>query len=179
MITDMEVDTEFELGGDDMFNINNDHSSEPLAEILKDLNNNTTSDETPVKKKHLFEYETPSKNDNELIWFQDTELFLSPTTKQFMQSIEKASNSVQVVYNRHELKATRKNVIQSVDHILGHDLVMEDPCAAVFVTELDRKDQELKEEFTKCILSISGSRHGQDDELSFPSFDNKKAEIYQ
>ncbi len=48
-----------------------------------------TSDETPVKKKQLFEYETPSKNDNELIQFQDTGLFLSPKTKQFMQSIEK------------------------------------------------------------------------------------------
>ena len=56
-----------------------------------------------------------------------------------MQSIEKASNSVQVVYDRHELKATRKNIIQSVDHILGLDLVMEDPRAAAFVTELDRK----------------------------------------
>ncbi len=67
MITDMEVDTEFELDVDDIFNINNDHSSEPLAEKLKDLNNNTTSDEMPVKKKQLFEYKTPSKNDNELI----------------------------------------------------------------------------------------------------------------
>ncbi len=84
-----------------IFNINNDHSSEPLAEILKDLNDNTTSDEMPVKKKQLFEYETPSKNDNELIRFQDTGLFLSPATKQFMQSIEKASNSVQVVYDQH------------------------------------------------------------------------------
>ena len=96
-----------------------------------------------MKKKQLFEYETPSKNDNELIRFQDTGLFLSPTTKQFMQSIEKASNSVQVVYNRHELKATHKNIIQFVDHILGHDLVMEDPRAAAFVTELKRKVQEL------------------------------------
>ena len=67
MITDMEVDTEFEFGVDDIFNINNDHSSEPLAEKLKDSYNNMTSDETPVKKKQLFEYETPSKNDNELI----------------------------------------------------------------------------------------------------------------
>jgi hypothetical protein len=67
MITDIEVDTEFEFAVDDMFNINNNHSSKPLAEILKDLNNNTTSDEMPVKKKQLFEYETPSKNDNELI----------------------------------------------------------------------------------------------------------------
>jgi hypothetical protein len=65
-----------------------------------------------------------------------------------MQSIEKAFNSAQVVYNRHELKATHKNIIQSVDHILGHDLVMEDPRGAPFVTDLDRKVQELKDEFT-------------------------------
>ncbi len=49
MITDMEVDTESEFGVDDMFNINNDHSSKLLAKILKDLNNSTTSDETPVR----------------------------------------------------------------------------------------------------------------------------------
>ncbi len=91
-----------------------------------------------------------------------------------MQSIEKASNSVQVVYNQHELKATRKNIIQSVDHILGHDLVMEDACAAAFVTELDRKVQELKEGSTKSILSISSSRHRKDGELTFPSFDDEK-----
>jgi hypothetical protein len=39
---------------------------------------------------------------------------------------------------------------------------------------LDRKVQELKEEFTKSILSISGSRHGKDGELTFPLFNNKK-----
>jgi hypothetical protein len=83
----------------------------------------------------------PPKNDNELIRFQDTGLFLIPTTKQFMRSIEKASNSVQVVYDRHELKATHKNIIQSVDPILGYILVMEDPRTAAFVTELDRKVQ--------------------------------------
>ncbi len=170
-IPDMEVDTEFELGGDDMFNITNDHSSKPTAEKLKDHNKNMTSDEmlvkefsknmtryeTPVKNKQLFEYNTPAKNDHELIRFKDTGLFLSPTTKQLMQSIEKASTSLQVVYNQEKLKATCKNILLSVDHILGHDLVMEDPCAAAFVTELDRKVQELKEQFTKSILSIRGS----------------------
>jgi hypothetical protein len=30
-IPDMEVDTEFELCGDDMFNITNEHSSKPTA----------------------------------------------------------------------------------------------------------------------------------------------------
>ena len=80
-IPDMEVDTEFELGGDDMFNITNDHSSKPTAEKLKDHNKNMTSDEMPVKEfrknmtsyempmknKYLFEYNTPAKNGHELI----------------------------------------------------------------------------------------------------------------
>jgi hypothetical protein len=50
--------------------------------------------------------------------------------------MEKAASSVQVIDNTNELKATRKNILQSVDHILSHDLVMENPQAAAFVTEL-------------------------------------------
>ncbi len=145
---------------------------------LKEFSKTMTSYEMPVKNKQLFEYNTPAKNDHELIQFKDTGLFLSPTTKQLMQSIQKASNSVQVVYNQEELKATHKNILLSVDHILGHDLVMEDPRTAAFVTELDRKVQELKEQFTKSILSIHSSWHGKDSELTFPSFENKKTEIY-
>ncbi len=95
-----------------------------------------------------------------------------------MQSIEKASNYVQVVYNQEELKATRKNILLSVDHILGHDLVMEDLRAAAFVTVLDRNVQELKEQCSKSIFSIRGSPHGKDGKLTFPSFENKKTEIY-
>jgi hypothetical protein len=49
-ITDIEVDTEFEFGGDDKSNINNDHSSKPTAEKLKDINKNMTSDDMPVKE---------------------------------------------------------------------------------------------------------------------------------
>jgi hypothetical protein len=55
--------------------------------------------------------------------------------------------------------------------------VIEDPRAAAFVTELDRKVQELKEQFTKSILTICGSGHGKDGELTFPSFENKKMKI--
>jgi hypothetical protein len=34
-IPDMEVDIEFELGGDDMFNITNDHSSKPTTKKIE------------------------------------------------------------------------------------------------------------------------------------------------
>jgi hypothetical protein len=125
--------------------------------LVKEFSKNMASYETPVKhNKQRFQYSTAAKNDHEMMQFKNTGLFLSPTTKQFMQSIEKASNSVQVLYNQEELKATRKNILLSVDLILGHDLVKEDPRAATFVTELDRKVQEVKEQFTKSILSIRG-----------------------
>jgi hypothetical protein len=91
-----------------------------------------------------------------------------------MRSMEKAASSVQVVYSKTELKETCKNIIQCVDHILGHDLVMEEPHIAAYVTELERKAQDLKEAFTKCIHSITGSMIGNDDELTYPSFKNKK-----
>ncbi len=63
------------------------------------------------------------------------------------------------------MKATRKNILQSVDHILSHDLVMENPDDAAFVTKLERKVQEIKEEFTKSVHSITGTRNGNDGEL--------------
>ncbi len=76
---------------------------------------------TPMKKKKLFEYETPSKPRNGLLRFKNTHTFLSPTTKELQRSIEKAASSVNVIYNKKELKAARKNILQSVDHILSHD----------------------------------------------------------
>ncbi len=90
------------------------------------------------------------------------------------KSIEKAASSVKVVYNTHELKAARKNILQSVDHILSHELVMENPLAAEFVAELERKVQEIKEEFTKNVHSISGKMQGNDGELTFPAFQRTK-----
>ena len=87
-------------------------------------------DDTTMGKKQLFEYETPSKTSNELLRFQNTQTFLSPTTKELQKSIEKAASSVKVVYNTHELKAARRTILQSVDHILSHELVMENSQAA-------------------------------------------------
>jgi ribosomal protein L29 len=130
-------------------------------------------DDTPMKKK-LFEYETPSKTSNELIRFQNTQTFLSPTTKELQRSIEKAAASVKVVYNTHELKTARKNILQSVDYILSHELVMENSLAAEFVAELERKVQEIKEKFTKTVHTTSGTMQGNDSELTFPAFLRRK-----
>ena len=88
--------------------------------------------------------------------------------------MEKAASSVKVIYNTNELKATRKNILQSVDHILSHNLVMENPQAAAFVTELESKVQEIKEGFTKCIHSITVKMNGNDGELTYPSFQSRK-----
>ena len=72
------------------------------------------------------------------------------------------------------MKAARKNILQSVDKILSHNLVMENPQAAAFVAEVERKVQEIKEEFTKSVHSITGRMNGNDGELTYPSFQSRK-----
>jgi hypothetical protein len=71
------------------------------------------------------------------------------------------------------LKEAQKNIIETVDHILNNDLVQEYPAAANYVAEIERKMQEIKEDFTKEVVSIVGSKIGKDNELCFPSFKNK------
>ena len=59
-----------------------------------------------------------------------------------------------------------------MDYILNNDLVQY-PAAAKYVAEIKRKMQEIKEDFTKEVISIVGSKIGKDNELCFPSFKNK------
>jgi hypothetical protein len=68
----------------------------------------------------------------------------------------------------------QKNNIDSIDHILNHDLVCENPAAAKFVAEIERKMQAIKEEFNKEVLSILGPNIGKDTELCFLSYKNEK-----
>ena len=75
------------------------------------------------------------------------------------------------------MRATRKNILQSVDHILNHNLVLENPQAAAFVSELERKVQEIKEEFTKSVYSITGTMNGNDGELTYPAFHSRKKRL--
>jgi hypothetical protein len=161
---------------DDLFDNTDNNSAEIIGDLLNDIytKENSGNDDTPMKKRQLFEYETPLKPSNDLLIFKNTQTFLSPTTKEFQRSIDKAASSAKVIYNRNELKAARKNILQSVDHILGHDLVQENPQAAAFVAELERKVQEIKEEFTKSIYSITGTMHGNEGELMFPAFQSRK-----
>ena len=127
-----------------------------------------------MKQKQLFEYETPTKQVNELLRFKDKHTFLSPTTKELQRSIEKAASSAKIIYNTNDLRVARKNIPQSVDHILNHELVLENPQAAAFVSELERKVQEIKEEFTKSVHLITGTMNGNDGELTFPVFHSRK-----
>ena len=161
---------------DDLFDNTDNNSAEIIGDLLNDIytKENSGNDDTPMKKRQLFEYETPLKPSNDLLIFKNTQTFLSPTTKEFQRSIDKAASSAKVIYNRNELKAACKNILQSVDHILGHDLVQENPQAAAFVAELERKVQEIKEEFTKSIYSITGTMHGNEGELMFPAFQSRK-----
>jgi hypothetical protein len=66
-----------------------------------------------------------------------------------------------------------------IDHILNHDLVWEDPLAARFVSEMEREMQDIKEQFNTQILSLLGSKSGQNKALCFPSFNNKKTKVVE
>jgi hypothetical protein len=48
----------------------------------------------------------------------------------------------------------RKYIIQSIDHILNHDLVCEHPAADNFVGMVEQNMQAIKEEFNKMVLSV-------------------------
>ena len=60
-----------------------------------------------------------------------------------------------------------------MDHILSNDFVQEYPSAAKYVAEIERKMQQIKEDFTREVNSIVGSKIGKNNELCFPSFQNK------
>ena len=79
-----------------------------------------------------------------------------------------------MVYNASNLKVVQKNIIESIDHILNHDLVCKNTMSAKYVAEMERKIQAIKEDFNKEVLFIIGSKNGKDNELCFPSFKNKK-----
>jgi hypothetical protein len=56
-------------------------------------------------------------------------------------------------------------------------LVWDDPLAARFVGEMEREMQDIKERFNTQIVSLLGSRTGQNKELCCPSFSNKKRQV--
>jgi hypothetical protein len=73
-----------------------------------------------------------------------------------------------------EIEGGAKNIIESINNILNHDLVCKNPAATNFVGMAERNMQEIKEEFNKVVLSIFGSNIGKDNKVCFPSYKNKK-----
>ncbi len=131
--------------------------------------------ETPQKPPHKLLLETPDPLQQSLSQFKDTDLFLSPATENFHKSIENATKLSEVVYNSRKLKEVQsKNIIESINHILNHNLVCKHPATAIFVGMVERNMQEIKEEFNKVFLSIFGSNIGIDKEMCFPSYKDKK-----
>jgi hypothetical protein len=93
--------------------------------------------------------------------------------------IEKASKITQPVYNTNSLREAQKNIIESVDHNLSHDLVHENSLAAKFVSDMEQEVQNINEWFNTTILSIIESRNGQDNGLCFPLFKKKKKSVVE
>ena len=134
---------------------------------------------TPKKQNESSQYKTPEHDYQEISRLKETYRVLSPATKSLHDSIEKANKESEFKYNARQLKEARKNIIETVDHILNNDLVQEFPSAAKYVAEIERKMQEIKEDFTKEVISIVGSTIGKDNELCFPSFKNKTTKQVQ
>jgi hypothetical protein len=108
---------------------------------------------------------------------QGNSLFLLPTTQKLHNTIEKASKDTQTLYTTKSLKEARKNIIVSVDRILQHDLVRENQLATEFVSTMEREMHTIKERFNTQMMSILGSKNGQDNELCYPSFKNKNRRL--
>ncbi len=138
--------------------------------------NNAILLSTP-KLTQLFPSESSKIVRTEINRYKDNSLYLSSTTKNLHDSLENASIKSQPLYTTNSLRETRKKIILLIDHILNHDLVREDPLAARFVSEIEREMQDIKEWFNTLILSCLGSRTGQNKELCFPSFNNKKRKV--
>jgi len=81
---------------DDLFDNTDNNSDEMIGDLLNDMytKDDSGNDDTPMKKKQLFEDETPLKPSNDLLIFKNTQTFLSPTTKEFQRCIDKAASSV-------------------------------------------------------------------------------------
>jgi hypothetical protein len=72
----------------------------PTSNLLKLADNNVILD-SPQKPPKKLLFETPDPLQQSV---RDTGLFLSPATKQFQESIEKATKMTEVVYNSRTLK---------------------------------------------------------------------------
>ena len=91
---------------------------------------------------------------------QGNSLFLSPTARKLHDSTEKASKDTQILCTTKSLREARKNIIASVDHILQHDLVRENPIAAEFISTMEKEMQNIKEPFNTKMMSILRSKIG-------------------
>jgi hypothetical protein len=111
--------------------------------------------ETPQKDpKKTFQKSHPLQESQSRL--KDTGLFLSPATEKFHKTIDKETKLSAVVNNSETMKEVQKNIIQSMDHILNHDLVCENPAAATFVGTIERSMQEIKEELTRWSFQLLG-----------------------
>jgi hypothetical protein len=95
-----------------------------------------------------------------------SQFIISFTNKQKLHnSIENASKDTQPLYTTKSLREAKKNIIASVDHILQHDLVQENPFAAEFVSTMEKEMQNIKEHFNTKMMLILGSKNGRGNKL--------------
>ncbi len=105
-----------ELAGD------KDQTESFTCEFTEDDVDNVTL-QTPQKSKRMSLGKETECVETEMRRCQGNSLFLLPTTRKLHDSIEKSSKDTQPLYTTKRLREARKNIIESVDHILQYDLV--------------------------------------------------------
>ena len=70
---------------DDLFDNTDNNSDGIIGNLLNDIytKENSGNDDTPIRKRQLFEYETPLKPSNDLLIFKNTQTFLSQQQRNF------------------------------------------------------------------------------------------------
>jgi hypothetical protein len=156
----------------------------PFSDMSHDDVSDMNCAASPLKGSNLFleqvngpnvftDLFTPIKKG--VISANDQSLYLSPTTREFQHDLQSAGETMNEVYNKHRIKIIRKNLIESIDHILDHDLVSENPSVGRFVTELSRSINNVKYSFNRAVFEASGENfNGKDDGLVYPAFTRKK-----
>jgi hypothetical protein len=97
-----------------------------------------------LKRTQSFPSESSKTVRTEIFRYKDNSSYLFPTTNKMHDSTEKAPINTQPLHTTNFLREIRKNIIQSIDHILNHNLVREDPLTARFVSDMERKFRILK-----------------------------------
>ena len=117
---------------------------------------------------------SPHKNHNDLSRFQNNIMtYISPMTKCLHDDIEENSPSRICHHNVESLRASRKNMIATIDYIISIGDIEEDPQSAILFDKMEKSLQKIKLELQqqKILQPKTPPRKGM---IEFPAFNGPK-----